>query len=74
MTQPTTELDGLLIESLTRLTAHLDEQNERIENLTKQLHAHSEQTEQLLTEQDQLRLLVEHLRTQVDALTKRLPA
>ena len=38
MTQPTTELDGLLIESLTRLTAHLDEQNERIENLTKQLN------------------------------------
>ena len=52
MTQPTTELDGLLIASLERLTEHLDEQNERIENLTKQLHAHSEQTEQLLTEQD----------------------
>ena len=38
MTNPTTELDSLLIESLTRLTAHLDEQNERIENLTKQLN------------------------------------
>ena len=32
-----TELDQRLIASLTRLTAHLEEQNERIERLTKQL-------------------------------------
>ena len=63
MTQPTTELDGLLIESLTRLTAHLDEQNERIENLTKQLN-----------ELPALAQQVEHLRAQVHSLTARLNA
>ena len=62
MTQPTTELDGLLIESLTRLTAHLDEQNERIENLTKQLN-----------ELPALAQHVEHLQQQVRSLTARLP-
>jgi uncharacterized protein YigA (DUF484 family) len=63
MTQPTTELDGLLIESLTRLTAHLDEQNERIEHLTKQLN-----------ELPALAQHVEHLQQQVHSLTARLPA
>lgn len=63
MTQPTTELDSLLIESLTRLTAHLDEQNERIENLTKQLN-----------ELPALAQHVEHLQQQVRSLTARLPA
>lgn len=63
MTQPTTELDGLLIESLTRLTAHLDEQNERIEHLTTQLN-----------ELPALAQHVEHLQQQVRSLTARLPA
>lgn len=63
MTNPTTELDSLLIESLTRLTAHLDEQNERIENLTKQLN-----------ELPALAQHVEHLQQQVRSLTARLPA
>lgn len=63
MTQPTTELDGLLIESLTRLTAHLDEQNERIERLTTQLN-----------ELPALAQEVEHLQQQVRSLTARLPA
>jgi len=63
MTQPTTELDGLLIASLERLTEHLDEQNERIENLTKQLN-----------ELPALAQHVEHLQQQVRSLTARLPA
>lgn len=63
MTQPTTELDTLLIESLTRLTEHLDEQNKRIEHLTTQLN-----------ELPALAQQVEHLRSQVASLTARLNA
>ena len=55
------ELDQRLIASLTRLTAHLDEQNERIETLTAQLADLPSWIEQ-----------VEHLRSQVNSLTARL--
>lgn len=56
-----TELDQRLIASLTRLTAHLDEQNERIEKLTAQLADLPSWIAQ-----------VEHLREQVNSLAARL--
>ena len=69
MTNNPTELDTLLIESLQRLTEHLDAQNTRlnepntrIEHLTKQLN-----------ELPALAQHVEHLQLQVRSLTARLP-
>jgi hypothetical protein len=51
-----TELEGLLVESLQRLTEHLDEQNERIENLTTQLNDQATLNETLRSEQGPTRI------------------
>ena len=60
MTNNPTELDALLIESLQRLTEHLDAQTTR----------QAEQTQLI----DALQQDVEHLQQQVTALAARLPA